>query len=176
MLTRRLLAAALAPRHAVGRAAARALSTSNMGKRVLVTGAAGQIGTELVPYLEKSFGAGNVVASDVKLPPGLMNYPFCYLDVTNPDMMARVVGGPCRHSRVLSGIDTGQAREGLPASVCSVPCCCIPCDPRFAVWAPACPGTFWPTVPWLKLLATAVASPPPACIHTRCCCCCDHVR
>lgn len=63
----------------------------NFGKRVLVTGAAGQIGTELVPYLEKSFGAGNVVASDVKLPPGLSKYPFCYLDVTNPDMMARVV-------------------------------------------------------------------------------------
>lgn len=44
-------------------------ASSNLGKRVLVTGAAGQIGTELVPYLESSFGKGNVVASDVKLPP-----------------------------------------------------------------------------------------------------------
>lgn len=65
-------------------------TSKSMGKRVLVTGAAGQIGTELVPYLEKSFGAGNVIASDVKLPPGLSKFPFCYLDVTNPDMVARV--------------------------------------------------------------------------------------
>lgn len=37
-------------------------------------------------------GEGNVIASDVKLPAGLdKKYPFCYLDVTNPDMMARVV-------------------------------------------------------------------------------------
>lgn len=79
---------------AIALRAARSFSSvsRNFGKRVLVTGAAGQIGTELVPYLEQSFGEGNVIASDVKLPAGLdKKYPFCYLDVTNPDMMARVV-------------------------------------------------------------------------------------
>lgn len=60
-------------------------------RRVLVTGAAGQIGTELVPYLEKFFGAGNVVASDVKLPPTELDAPFAYLDVLNIDMLSRIV-------------------------------------------------------------------------------------
>lgn len=61
------------------------------GKKVLITGAAGQIGTELVPYLERACGQGNVIASDVKLPRELSKYPFCYLDVTNEQMVARVV-------------------------------------------------------------------------------------
>jgi threonine 3-dehydrogenase len=61
------------------------------GKRVLVTGAAGQVGTELVPYLERACGQGNVIASDIKLPRELSKFPFCYLDVTNEQMVARVV-------------------------------------------------------------------------------------
>ena len=60
-------------------------------KRVLVTGAAGQIGTELVAYLEQYFGAGNVIPSDVKLPPGNPTAPFAYCDVLNFDMLSRVV-------------------------------------------------------------------------------------
>lgn len=36
--------------------------------RVLVTGALGQIGTELVPALRERYGAGNVVASDLRVP------------------------------------------------------------------------------------------------------------
>lgn len=35
-------------------------------KRILVLGAGGQIGSELVPYLRKIYGASNVLAADVK--------------------------------------------------------------------------------------------------------------
>jgi nucleoside-diphosphate-sugar epimerase len=38
-------------------------------RRILVTGAAGQIGSELVPALCRRYGAERVVASDVRLPP-----------------------------------------------------------------------------------------------------------
>ena len=35
-------------------------------KRILVLGAGGQIGSELVPYLRSIYGADNVLATDVK--------------------------------------------------------------------------------------------------------------
>ncbi len=35
-------------------------------KRILVVGAGGQIGTELVPHLQKNYGKDNVIASDLK--------------------------------------------------------------------------------------------------------------
>ena len=77
---------------AVSTARAFSVDAAHTGpKRVLVTGAAGQIGTELVGYLEKYFGAGNVIASDVKLPPGNPTAKFAYCDVLNFDMLSRVV-------------------------------------------------------------------------------------
>jgi nucleoside-diphosphate-sugar epimerase len=39
-------------------------------RRILVTGALGQIGSELVPALRARYGAEHVVASDVRMPPG----------------------------------------------------------------------------------------------------------
>lgn len=61
-------------------------------RRVLVTGAAGQIGSELVGYLRGILGSDNVIASDVKSVPAIaQDGPFVYADVTNYDMLARVV-------------------------------------------------------------------------------------
>jgi nucleoside-diphosphate-sugar epimerase len=53
-------------------------------RRILVTGAAGQIGSELVPALRARYGADRVVASDVRLPsdPGLEG-PFEHVDCTH---------------------------------------------------------------------------------------------
>jgi nucleoside-diphosphate-sugar epimerase len=56
-------------------------------KRILVTGAAGQIGTELVLHLRQALGASNVLATDLKIPeashPVVESGPFAPLDCTD---------------------------------------------------------------------------------------------
>ncbi|MEO3402817.1 NAD-dependent epimerase/dehydratase family protein [Mucilaginibacter sp. CAU 1740] len=61
--------------------------------KILVTGALGQIGTELVPALRAKYGRENVVASDIQHPSdGLFaDGPYLKLDVTNPDLLQRVL-------------------------------------------------------------------------------------
>ncbi len=53
--------------------------------RILVTGALGQIGSELVPALRERYGADAVVASDVRVPPDAQrgDDPFEHLDCTH---------------------------------------------------------------------------------------------
>ncbi len=65
-------------------------------KRVLVTGALGQIGSEIVPALRKRYGADNVVASDIRMPPDSAgtNGPFEFVDCTN---FARIREAVQRH-------------------------------------------------------------------------------
>ena len=62
-------------------------------KRILITGAAGQIGTELTAFLRDRFGSENVLASDIKAPPPqvLGSGPFINLDVLNPVMIEQAV-------------------------------------------------------------------------------------
>ena len=54
-------------------------------RKILVTGALGQIGSELVPALRERFGADRVLATDIRLPAGDPDAlgPFEVLDVTN---------------------------------------------------------------------------------------------
>ena len=55
-------------------------------KMILVTGALGQIGAELTPELRRIYGAGNVVAADIRAdaPPSIKDGgPFRVLDVTD---------------------------------------------------------------------------------------------
>lgn len=70
--------------------------TSETPTRILVTGALGQIGSELVPYLREIYGVRNVIASDVKSPFGKRygrdegEGPFVYGDVLNKDSLAAI--------------------------------------------------------------------------------------
>ena len=57
-----------------------------MGPRILVTGALGQIGTELVGALEEKHGQGSVIATDVRDAPGCR-----ILDVMDADGMLALV-------------------------------------------------------------------------------------
>jgi nucleoside-diphosphate-sugar epimerase len=60
-------------------------------KRTLVTGALGQIGSELVPALRERYGADAVIASDIKTPEGAPGGPFERLDCTVREEVDRVV-------------------------------------------------------------------------------------
>jgi len=64
-------------------------------KKILVTGAVGQIGSELTLALRERYGGGNVVAAGHRTPPhpGLRNSgPFETVDVTVREDVERVVG------------------------------------------------------------------------------------
>eukprot|EP00850_Spirogloea_muscicola_P012418 SM000080S22933 [mRNA] locus=s80:210523:213393:+ [translate_table: standard] len=92
-------AAAASARRGVAGAGGRYMRTGSVGlarprsPRFLVTGASGQIGMEIVPYLRERFGADAVVASDIKM--GSREFtdsgPFVYADVQDYDGLARVV-------------------------------------------------------------------------------------
>ncbi len=63
-------------------------------QRILVTGALGQIGTELVAALRVRYGAENVIASDVRVPPMeqlATAAPFEFVDVNNLDQVMEIV-------------------------------------------------------------------------------------
>ena len=70
-------------------------------EKILVTGALGQIGSELVPELRRRFGAEAVVASDLRRPPangGWQEGPFEHLDCTRSQQVREVV----RHHGITS--------------------------------------------------------------------------
>src|SRR6185503_9707071 len=61
---------------------------------ILVTGAAGQIGSELVTALRQKHGAAAVIASDIRIPMASTSGnagPFEALDCTRPDQVQDVV-------------------------------------------------------------------------------------
>jgi len=60
--------------------------------RILVTGACGQVGQELVPALREKYGTYNVIATDVRSPPRafLETGPFQYCDVCVEDSLNRI--------------------------------------------------------------------------------------
>lgn len=63
-------------------------------QRILVTGACGQIGSELIPVLRERYGAANVVATDIRSPETAClrdQGPFEELDVCNQVMMDRII-------------------------------------------------------------------------------------
>ncbi|MCR1872957.1 L-threonine 3-dehydrogenase [Mammaliicoccus lentus] len=63
-------------------------------KKVIITGALGQIGTELVIKLREKFGNDQVLATDIKRPESdsvILNGPFEILDVTDKDKLFELV-------------------------------------------------------------------------------------
>ena len=70
------------------------METADGRKRILVTGALGQIGTELTPALRERFGADRVLATDVRMgnPSGReVDGPFEYLDCTYSHQVQEII-------------------------------------------------------------------------------------
>jgi nucleoside-diphosphate-sugar epimerase len=63
-------------------------------RRILVTGALGQIGSELIPALQQRYGAERIVASDIRMVPAGRAAPevrYEHLDCTQPQQIQEVV-------------------------------------------------------------------------------------
>lgn len=62
-------------------------------KKILVIGAAGQIGSELVPFLRDKYGKENVIATGrkTKLPAEVRDGPWNYLDVLKGDKLDELI-------------------------------------------------------------------------------------
>ncbi|MCD6116426.1 L-threonine 3-dehydrogenase [bacterium] len=62
-------------------------------KKILITGAIGQIGSELTMALRERYGSGNVLATDIRVPNGevLESGPFEKMDCTDPKSINDVV-------------------------------------------------------------------------------------
>ncbi len=58
-------------------------SPSSDNRAILVTGALGQIGSELVNALRQRYGEERVIASDIRMPPRGNEGPFEFVDCTN---------------------------------------------------------------------------------------------
>src|SRR5947207_108267 len=66
---------------------------SAMERRILITGALGQIGSELVPALRERYGAERIVASDLRIVPLQLAGGAAYehLDCTEPQQIFEVI-------------------------------------------------------------------------------------
>jgi nucleoside-diphosphate-sugar epimerase len=120
-----------------------------------VTGAGGQIGSELVPYLRERYGALNVLATDLRTPsPELMDGgPFQILDATDP----RAVGGATvRHradtiyhlAAILSAVGERDPRLAYHVNMDGVHSVLeVAREQRCAVFVPSSIAAFGPSTP-----------------------------
>lgn len=63
-------------------------------KKILITGAIGQIGSELTTRLRQTYGEANVIATDIRMPTDVDlrdSGPFEFLDVLDPHHITRVM-------------------------------------------------------------------------------------
>ena len=59
-------------------------------KKIMVTGALGQIGSELIGKLQQEYGEDNVLSTDIRQPAQPIAGPFTVLDVTDGKKMHEV--------------------------------------------------------------------------------------
>lgn len=70
------------------------METTNTNQKILVIGAVGQIGSELVPALRKKFGANNVIAAGHKTKPPeemLKAGPFEFVDAASKEELKKLI-------------------------------------------------------------------------------------
>lgn len=123
--------------------------------KILVTGALGQIGTELVAELRSRYGRDNVIASDIRMPAGFPDgdEPFEYLDCTHQAQIQQVV----RKHRIdtiyhlaalLSATAEDRPQQAWHVNMGSLYRVLeVARESRCAVFTPSSIGAFGPTTP-----------------------------
>ncbi|MFP3941743.1 MAG: L-threonine 3-dehydrogenase [Thermoanaerobaculia bacterium] len=127
-----------------------------MDRRILVTGALGQIGSELVPALRERYGDDRVVASDVRMVPKSQLFgdgPFEFLDCTRAKRIQEVVRryeiGTIYHlAALLSAVAEEKPQVAWDVNMGGLYRILeVSRETRCAVFVPSSIGAFGPTTP-----------------------------
>ncbi len=126
-----------------------------MKTTILVTGALGQIGSELVPALRERYGAESVIASDIRVPPGgtVASGPFELLDCLEAAQIREIVTqyrvGTIYHmAALLSAVAEEKPQAAWLLNMGSLYTVLeIARHHRCAVFLPSSIGAFGPTTP-----------------------------
>jgi nucleoside-diphosphate-sugar epimerase len=125
-------------------------------RRILVTGALGQIGSELVPALRERHGADRVLASDIREPAAAdrsLDGPFVHLDCTHireiESVVRRLDVGTIYHmGALLSAVAEGKPRVAWDVNMGGLYRILeVARQEGVAVFFPSSIGAFGPTTP-----------------------------
>jgi len=124
-----------------------------MKTKILVTGALGQIGSELVTALRARYGDDAVVASDIRMPPRGSEGPFDFVDCTNlrslHDAIRRHDIGTIYHlAALLSAVAESKPQVAWDVNMGGLYRVLeVARENRCAVFFPSSIGAFGPTTP-----------------------------
>jgi nucleoside-diphosphate-sugar epimerase len=124
-----------------------------MKTKILVTGALGQIGSELVTALRARYGDDAVIASDIRMPPRGSEGPFDFVDCTNlrslHDAIRRHDIGTIYHlAALLSAVAESKPQVAWDVNMGGLYRVLeVARENRCAVFFPSSIGAFGPTTP-----------------------------
>lgn len=124
-----------------------------MKTRILVTGALGQIGSELVNALRARYGEDAVIASDIRMPPRGTDGPFEFVDCTNLRSLQEVIRrndvGTIYHlAALLSAVAEGKPQVAWDVNMGGLYRVLeVARENRCAVFFPSSIGAFGPGTP-----------------------------